>query len=175
MKKFTLVLLIFACHLTGYSQKLETITQNRADFLGIKVKSDFLKEPYAKWFVPTYSNYEVDNKTIDKLKKHTQGITIKVFMGGWCHDSKREIPHLYKILEAIDFDENNLEVIAVDRAKRTPNNLQEGYTIKRTPTLIFFKNNIEIGRFVEHPVNTLEKDLFKIMSGKAYKHAYDKS
>lgn len=152
----------------------ETISQNRGDYVGIKTKVFFKQAPHSKWFNESYDDYEVDQKTIKKLKKHTDGITIKVFMSVWCHDSHREVPRLYKILEAINFDENNIEVIALNRAKKTPKNLQKGYSIKRTPTLIFYKNGQEISRFVELSKRSLEKDMLKIISGKNYKHSYYK-
>ena len=150
----------------------ETISQNRAEFIGVKTKAFFKQQPHVKWFDESYEGYDLDQKTIKKIKKHIEGYTIKVFMSVWCHDSHREIPRLYKVLEAADFNENNIQVIALNRAKKTPNNLQEGFDIRRTPTIIFYKNDKEISRFVEHPQRSLEKDILKILSGKNYKHAY---
>jgi len=167
---------IIICFLTVSvkGQIKETISQNRVDFVGVKTKSFFKQQPHVEWFNESYNNYELDVKTIKKLKKHLDGITIKVFMSVWCHDSHREIPRLFKILEAIDFDESKLEVVALNRVKKTPKNLQKGFNILRTPTLIFYKNGHEISRFVEHSQKTLEKDVLKIISGKNYKHAYFK-
>ena len=65
-------------------------------------------------------------------------------------------------------------MVGISRGKKTPNNLQEGYNIKHTPTIIFYKNGKEIGRFVEHARQTLEKDILKILKGKKYKHSYQK-
>lgn len=96
-------------------------------------------------------------------------------MGTWCGDSKRETPRFYKILEQTDFDENNFELITVNRSKKTPNNLQEGFNIIRVPTFIFYKEGKEVGRYVEYPRETIEKDILKIVSGQPYKHSYDKS
>jgi thiol-disulfide isomerase/thioredoxin len=155
--------------------QIETISQNRAEYIGVKTKSFFKKQPHVKWFDESYDGYHLNQKTIKKIKKNLDGITIKVFMSVWCHDSHREIPRLYKILEAANFNENNMQIIALNRVKKTPNNLQEGFDIRRTPTLIFYKNGNEISRFVEHPQRSLEKDILKIISGKNYKHAYFKS
>ena len=140
--------------------------------MGVKTKKDFKVEPHVKWFDESYDAYSFDEKTIKKLKKHTDGINIIVFMSVWCHDSHREVPQLFKILEAIGFDESNLKIIALNRAKKAPGNPQEGYSIKRTPTLIFYKNEQEIARYVEKPRKSLEKDLLRIFSGKPYKHSY---
>ena len=96
-------------------------------------------------------------------------------MGTWCGDSKRETPRFYKILEETNFDENYFELITVNRSKKTPDNLQEGFNIIRVPTFIFYKEGKEVGRYVEYPRETLEKDILKIVTGQAYKHSYDKS
>ncbi len=172
MKALLFIFLLGICTISA--QEKETISQNREAYIGVKTKIDFLQEPHAKWFNEEYEHYEYQNKIIQKLKKHKDQISIKVFMSVWCHDSHREIPRLYKILEAVNFDISRLEVIALNRAKKAPGNPQENFDIQRTPTLIFFKNGDEIGRFVEKPIQRLEKDLLKIWSGKNYKHAYAK-
>ena len=175
MKKIVFILFLLLFQRGIYAQTKETITQNRIDLVGVKVKKDFKQEPYVQWFNPTYEDYKLNKRTIKKLKKHSKNFKIKVFMSVWCHDSKREVPHLYKILETINFDTKNLEVIALNRAKKTPENLQEGFDIVRTPTFIFYKNGKEIGRYVEYSRENLEKDILKIVSGKSYKHSYDKN
>ena len=96
-------------------------------------------------------------------------------MGTWCGDSKREIPRFYKVLKAAKFNVSNLEMIAVNRGKKTPDNLQKGLNIFRVPTFIFYKNGKEIGRYVEYPRVSLEKDILAIVTGKTYKHSYDRS
>ena len=96
-------------------------------------------------------------------------------MGSWCGDSKRETPRFYKLLDETGFNQNDFELITVDRSKKTPDNLQEGVDIIRVPTFIFYKDGEEIGRYVEYPRETLEKDILKIITGQPYKHSYDKS
>ena len=96
-------------------------------------------------------------------------------MGTWCGDSKRGVPRFYKILEETGFDEDYFELITVGRNKKTPDNLQEGFDLIRVPTFIFFKDGKEVGRFVERPRETMEKDILKIITGATYKHSYDKS
>ncbi len=172
MKSYIVLVIVCSITFALNAQKKETIAQNRSDYIGKKSMDFFKQPPHATWFDESYDSYELDRKTITKLKNHLDGITIKVFMSVWCHDSHREIPRLSKILEAIKFDSQNLEIIALNRAKKTPNNLQEGFDIRRTPTLIIYKNGNEINRFVEQPRKSLEKDLLKILSGKNYKHTY---
>ena len=142
---------------------------------GIANKNSFKDDSFKSWFNSRYSEYNVDKEIVDKLTTALKGYTIKGFMGTWCGDSKRETPRFYKILDETGFDQNNFELITVNRDKKTPNNLQEGLNIIRVPTFIFYEGNKEVGRYVEYPRETIEKDILKIVTGQPYKHSYDKS
>ncbi len=145
------------------------------NLIGYMQKSDLTTTNFKKWFEPNYDTYQPNEKVVKKIKKSLKGVTIKSFVGTWCHDSKRVIPRLYKVLESAGFDfTGHAKMIGISRGKKTPDNLQEGYNIKHTPTIIFYKNGKEIGRFVEHARQTLEKDILKILKGKKYKHSYQK-
>jgi thiol-disulfide isomerase/thioredoxin len=97
-----------------------------------------------------------------------EGVEIKVVMGTWCHDSKREVPRFYKILS---HKTDNIEMIALDRKKQSPNGETDAMAITNTPTFIFYKNGKEMNRIVETPVDSLERDMIKILSGKEYRHS----
>mgnify|MGYP003624187090 FL=1 len=157
---------------TSYAQ--EKATRNASgDLVGIVHKEDFYKQPYINWFQKNYEKYSLNKATVKKLKKGLKNVTIKAFMGTWCRDSKREIPQFYKLLSLVKFDLKNLEMITVNRGKRTPENLQRGFNIIRVPTFIFYKKGKEIGRYVEYARVSLDKDILKILTGKKYKHSYD--
>ena len=131
------------------------------------------QEPFSKWFETGYNNFTPDAITITELKPLMNDITIKAFIGTWCEDSQRETPHLFKILEETNFDLDNLTLIAVSKEKDTPSGYEKGMEIEYVPTIIAYRNNEEIGRFVEYAVESLEKDLLAIVSGKDYKHSYE--
>ena len=173
MKNRILVIVFLLTLSTGFSQNKE---DRNGNLIGYLEKSDLLSGKYKGWFThENYKNYEPKTKTLKRIKKSLDGISVKAFVGTWCHDSKREIPRFYKIMEAVDFDlKKNFQIIGITRGKKTPDNLQKGYNIVRTPTIIFFKNGKEIGRFVEHPRKSLEKDILQILKQKNYKHSYEK-
>ncbi|QTE24086.1 thioredoxin family protein [Polaribacter cellanae] len=172
-----LFLFLFTITLTSCSAQQEiTAAKNKSgDLVGFANKTSFMQAPYNAWFTQNYKNYKPDAKTIEALKKELKGYKIKGFMGTWCGDSKRETPHLFKILEAANFNMNKLELVTVNRSKKTPDNLQESFNILRVPTFIFYKNDKEVGRYVEYARESLEKDILKILSKQPYKHSYDKS
>lgn len=128
--------------------------------------------PFNEWFTEGYTTYQPDPEVIEKLKPQLKDVSIKVFMGTWCEDSQREIPHLYKILDTTGFNENNFSLVTVTQAKDTPQGLEKGLEIDYVPTIILYRNGEEVGRFVEYAQETLEKDLLAIASGADYKHPY---
>ena len=148
---------------------------DRGYLIGIANREMFNDDSYNYWFDDRYKEYNTDKELIAKLKPIINDFTIKGFMGTWCGDSKRETPRFYKILDETDFDQEYFELITVGRNKKTPNNLQEGFNIIRVPTFIFYKDGKEVGRFVEYPRESLEKDILKILTGEPYKHSYDRS
>jgi len=156
-----------------YPQKTRKITAKKDTngyLSGVANKDSFQDDSFKVWFNSRYSEYTVDKEIVDKLKIALKGYTIKGFMGTWCGDSKRETPRFYKILDETGFDQNNF-----NRDKKTPDNLQEGLNIIRVPTFIFYKGDKEVGRYVEYPRETIEKDILKIVTGQPYKHSYDKT
>ena len=180
MKKLILLISIIVLSSCGTQQKgIETkkvtaVKNQRGDLVGFANKESFQQAPYKTWFTQKFNTFEPNQSTINPLTKNLKGIKIKGFMGTWCGDSKRETPHFYKILEQTGFNLNNFQLITVNRNKKTPDNLQEGFDIKRVPTFIFYQDGKEIGRYVEYAQESLEEDMLKIVSGKAYKHSYDK-
>lgn len=171
MKK--LLFLFFLCSFSlANGQENEDINGNLIGYIG---KSDFLKGKHKDWFLKNYEDYHPNQKIVQKIKKNIKNVSVKAFIGSWCHDSKRELPRFYKIMELTAFDfTNNFQMIGITIGKKTPDNLQKGYAVKHTPTFIFYRDGKEVGRFVEHSRKTIEKDLLRILRGNNYKHPYQK-
>ena len=147
--------------------------QNTESMLIGKISSFHLKEaPYAEWFVEGYDAYAINDAVNDDLRAFLKGVHIKTFMGTWCSDSQKQVPHFYKILDELSFPIEDSELIAMDLEKVTPDQLEDGLNIQRVPTFIIYRDKKEIGRIVEYPIVSLEEDLLAILSGKDYKHAY---
>ena len=194
MKKLFLILsatLLLACNTSKEKNKVgkntskEMISENNKEkindtvpyedsimLLGKANRNGFQMDAFKDWFNNGYEGYKVDTETVEKLKQLLKDVDITVFMGTWCEDSQRETPHFYKILDAANFDGLKLTLITVSEEKTTPQGFEDGKNITNVPTLIFYKNDKELGRIVEYPIESLEKDMFAILSGKDYKHAY---
>jgi hypothetical protein len=75
-------------------------------------------------------------------------------------------------MDALEFPVKNIDLVAMDRGKTTPDHLEQGLDIIRVPTFIFYKDGEELGRIVEYPIESLKADMERILSDEAYQHAY---
>ena len=173
--KNILLLFTFFFVLNTLAQQSKVTKNANGDLIGVTSRTDYDQQPYTRWFQRNYDKYSLGQNTIKELKKALKKVTIKGFMGTWCADSRREVPKFYKLLSLTSFDLKNLEMISLNRSKRTPDNLQNGYEIIRIPTFIFYKEGKEIGRFVEYPRETLEQDFLKILTREKYKQSDDRT
>lgn len=85
-------------------------------------------------------------------------------MGTWCSDSREQIPAFYKILDELNYPSDKVTLICVDRKKKGLSNEADGLNIELVPTIIFYRNGEEIGRIIETPQESLEKDLLGIIN-----------
>ncbi|MFN8335135.1 MAG: hypothetical protein U0U09_08375 [Cyclobacteriaceae bacterium] len=169
MKKYLLITFILIA-LHAYAQK-------SPDLLGYCSAKDLEREPYATWFKPGYENYTPTADIITQLKKvRPEKFKIKIVFGSWCGDSKREVPRMMSVLKAAGFPEENIQLLGVYDSmavyKQGPNREEKGLNIYRVPTFIVYQKDKEIGRIVEYPVESLERDLLKILTGQPYTHNY---
>jgi thiol-disulfide isomerase/thioredoxin len=123
-------------------------------------------EPHSLWFYKGYDEYQPDSEAIKSLGGITmEGLTIKIVMGTWCPDSRREVPRFMKVLDTWKFPSDKVSFIGVDNGKLSPVGEYDKLDIQRVPTFIIYKNNIEAGRIIENPVTSLEQDMVNILRG----------
>ena len=123
----------------------------------------FKQAPYDEWFYQGFEEYTPSDSLINLLSNKLQNIEITIVLGVWCSDSRREFPHFIKILELIDYDFNNLNIIAVDTKKKANNIDISKLNIELIPTFIIYSNKNEIGRIIETPETTLENDIYNLI------------
>ncbi|GAA3595929.1 thioredoxin family protein [Flavivirga amylovorans] len=162
-----------------FSQTLNSLSLDKKGnelLLGEINRNGLTKNSFNNWFSKNHKDYLVNKKVVKLLKTSLKNYEIKVFLGTWCGDSKREVPRFYKVLDAANFPESQLKVIAVNRTaeayKQSPNHEEKGLNVHRVPTFIFYKDGKEVNRIVESPKETLERDILKIVSNSNYSSNY---
>ena len=114
-------------------------------------------------FAEGYKSYQVDTAAITPLKSVTEPTEIIVIIGTWCPDCHRETPRFIRIMEEVANPNIKVTYIGVDRSKKDPQGLAAKYEFTRIPTFIVLQQGKEIGRIVERPTVSLEKDLAEIV------------
>jgi thiol-disulfide isomerase/thioredoxin len=122
--------------------------------------------PYSTWYLKGIDDYQIKTEAINKLLEiNKDDLSIKIVMGIWCPDSRREVPRFMRVMDAWHFPVEKLIFIGVDDAKQSPVGEYTSLNIQRVPTFILYKNNIEAGRIIENPKTSLEQDMVDILAG----------
>ena len=115
----------------------------------------------------SYDNYILDKKATKKLKKFVKknkDLSIKVFFASWCGDSQEHLPNFVKLVHKIKLQ--NVSYYGLNRK------IEMGdfdfidvysFNIEKVPTFIIYNGDVEIGRIIETPTNSLEKDIYEIV------------
>ena len=166
----------FSCHPKlapqGSLNRESTDSRGNAMLLGTCTKERLEQKPYSDWFIKNYSDYNIDTAAAEKLKEKLSGKKFLIFMGTWCGDSRREVPRLYKLFDYCGIKPAQVQLIMLDNRdsvyKQSPTHEERGLNIHRVPDLLIFEKNREIGRIVESPVASLERDLLAIANKEKY-------
>jgi thiol-disulfide isomerase/thioredoxin len=123
--------------------------------------------PHSEWYIKGYDEYQPENEVVKKLQNAgIDNLQIKIIMGSWCPDSRREVPRFMRVLDIWRFPMSRVNFIGVDNSKLSPVAEYDSLHIERVPTFIIYKNNIEAGRIIENPVTSLEQDMLDILTRK---------
>ena len=108
------------------------------------VNIDYLfNSPNTEWFKNNYDSYDLDTKTLDYDFSNLHKFQIEIYMNTKCHDSEREVPRLIKILNRLNFSEDNLKIVLLNSKKQSSQDYENGKNITNTPTIIFLSESIE--------------------------------
>ena len=137
----------------------ETDNLSRKNILG-DTTTDILFKQYPI-FKSKYKSYEVNTMYDLSIIRDMDFV---IMFGTWCHDSKREVPRMLRILDSAGVRTEQISLIGVDTNKEEPKGQEKTYNLRNTPTLILLKNGEEVGRIIERPNVSLEADLINLMT-----------
>lgn len=108
----------------------------------------------------------INGDDVELVKLVDKPTRIIVFLGTWCPDSQRNVPPFMNLIEAAANNNIEVEYIGVNLRKVDPDGLVNTYGVRRVPTFIVMRDGQEVGRLVERPSNTVEKDIIQILEKK---------
>ena len=168
---YTTFILFLLLTSTGFSQKVNKVEYSERVgnmiLIGECNRDAFTMEPFQEWYDFEYEEYTPEQSVIEKLKKTINDVLrIKIVMGSWCSDSQREVPRFYRIMDEAGLPDKKVELLSVNRDKMVPGMDISALKIERVPTFIIYDGIKELGRIIETPAETLEKDFLMILVNK---------
>ncbi len=159
---FVLVLLISGTILGQLNQTKYYLKKKQEILYGECNIDGFKQGEFAGWFLNEYKNYNVTDTLINDISEISLD-SIYVFLGTWCSDTKRELPHFCKILNYDCFSKVKVRYFAFDGNKNNDVIDTEEFNIHYLPTFVFYYNGDELGRIIETPVISLEEDIMNLL------------
>jgi len=174
MKSMTIISFCL-CVIQLFGQK-EYIDSNGNQHLWGNITINQLQEdPFQEWYTKHYDDQttELNFSDVSQLKD----VTVKVFIGTWCGDTKYLMPRFIKTWTDLGLSTDQLELIALhhegDLYKQAQDDIGNQYNIHRVPTFVFERDGKEINRIVERTVFDLDTDLKAIANDYPYKSRYN--
>jgi len=114
------------------------------------------------WYQKNYSEESVSSKALKNINKFAKGVTVEVFFGTWCDDSRYWVPSFIGLIDKTELADQ-VSLVAVPRSKKTAETAKLKEIIERVPTFVFWREGEEIGRIVETPKVSLAIDMIGIL------------
>jgi hypothetical protein len=124
-------------------------------------------------FQPLPGAYQPQESAIQLLRCYNEPVTVLIFFGNWCSDSKRELPRFFTALNLVNNKNLSAKLFGLDRTKKEAAGFAEAFKIEKVPTFIFLRGardfsttahstneqtQGELGRIIETPTTNLEQD-----------------
>jgi|DewCreStandDraft_4_1066084.scaffolds.fasta_scaffold154650_2 thiol-disulfide isomerase/thioredoxin len=170
MKKIILCSFILLTGLYSFSQRVNKIitdTKTQKPILYGKCNLKGLQTgEFGEIYRMEYKYYAPDSNILKQIKPQLKNISFKIVLGSWCGDSREQIPRFIKVLDLSGYNTKKVKFTALDHYFKLEGFDNEKFEIKKLPTIIVYRNKKEIGRIIETPVDTPEKDLLNILKNK---------
>lgn len=167
MKFSFLIIFLFTIAQGVYSQ-VEEITEESVDetefLVGETDRRNLQVGDFGQHFLEEYKSYHPDVKDLNEIGNKLFSYKITIVMATWCHDSQEQLPRFFKIMDILDYNTNYIKIICVDKEKSGGDTEISDLNIELVPTFIFYKNDLEKGRIIETPINTIENDILDILN-----------
>jgi len=109
-------------------------------------------------FKKSYEDFSPTAEDVEQIKS-LAGSDVVIFMGLWCHDSQREVPHLVKLIEQAGNPFQSVKIIALTPSKMLDKEYAKKFEVTHTPTIFVLKHDKIVASIVEKPQVSLAQDL----------------
>lgn len=135
----------------GPAQWYETLpdAEEKKILKGFITKQQITNDTAFAWYATNRKYNKPNPDVVAVLKEKAYEFQLVFFIGTWCHDSQQILPKYFAALEAAEYPEHYMTIIACDRDKAGPANIQRPFKVVNVPTVLIMKDGKEVGRIVE--------------------------
>jgi thiol-disulfide isomerase/thioredoxin len=116
---------------------------------GFITKQQITNDTTFAWYAINRKYNKPNPDVVAVIKEKAYEFQLVFFIGTWCHDSQQILPKYFAALEAAEYPEHYMTIIACDRDKAGPANIQRPFKVVNVPTVLVMKDGKEVGRIVE--------------------------
>lgn len=132
--------------------------------VGPCTREAFSDTSFSGWFDSEYEAYNPDSVAVKEIEYNFDDVKTTIIMGTWCSDSREQVPRFFKVTDEAGYPENNITIDCVNRDKKEYSGSVDSLNIELVPTFIFYRDGKEIGRIIETPQQTMEEDIYTILT-----------
>lgn len=135
--------------------------ENTPIITGVMNDTLFQTEWYAQW--NDAKDYQPNSEVLNKLSElPTASIQFMVYLGTWCEDSRKHVPVFLDLARRLNW---KYSLVGVNREKECPLDKKacKAWDILYLPTIVVFRDGVELGRIIETPKISVEQDLLDIL------------
>ena len=119
----------------------------------------------ARWKTYMDAEYAPDTASLQQIRAALGkgDVSFRLIAATWCSDSREEMPRLYAVFERCGIRADDVELWGVNLPKTEPADIVRANALEYVPTLVILRKGAEIGRVVENPAQSWERDIAEIL------------
>jgi hypothetical protein len=148
------------------NQVVLDIKSNHEIMIGYCTLAGIADTAFNSAFKNEYDAFKPDKEIISQITSLLDGVNVTIVMGTWCDDSRLQVPRFMRLYDTFEHSVPPPAIICVNRDKKAGDVSLDGMDILKVPTFIVYFNGRELGRIIETPQATMEKDFLDILKKK---------
>lgn len=116
-----------------------------------------------------YRAYKPNKLVMDSIREILSAgnmLMVDVYGGNWCSDTRYGMGGLTHVLDDLGLRKSDFRYIRVDKDKKIIDLKPAGIEISLVPLVIFHIGKKEIGRIIENPMESWERNLLQLLKPK---------
>jgi thiol-disulfide isomerase/thioredoxin len=162
--KYKLFIFLFFAVKVGFAQTSLNTEQNV--ITGITDVRILERNIGYRWFKDGYFNYQPNLSAVNAIKDMPKDIQFVVFAGTWCELSQSLLPQFYRVMDLAGIPKQRITLCFLDRDKRSPQGMENSYSVNSTPVFVVLQKGVEIGRITATAIQSIEADIADLIPRK---------